>query len=677
MKKLLALLLCSLLALTVSAEDVSAELKQLEKEMYQYYHSKDFPNFQRVTERLKELSLASGNERLFYKAWGNQAILAFTTLSRQEGLAIAKEIRDYAEQHNSKFGLYSSTYATGTMLSALKMFSDAERSFQEAINYQHQYFPDESAAAPYLAMAKIEVNRKDYKKVYECAQKALQEPGVIPQHKLAAWSFTCISLLDGDKEQFNAAYAERQKVKQELGHDDNLGNTVEFYHAEINGDYERSLEIAKTHKSALDRMNLMARAYANLGRYDEAYNLSKKSRELSDSVNTVEVRMQSAEFAVQLDLARTESEAKDLRLANQALKLAHVTDELEQQRLEEEALNLTLKNRDMELSNAAVRLRNDSLESHNKDLQLREYQLQMQNQSESERANHVIMLLGVLIAAITIVFMGFYAYRRRQQMLKLRQAYEQLEETTTAKERIESELRIAREIQTDMVPSRFPAYPDRPDLDLYASLTTAREVGGDLYDFFLQDEKFYFCVGDVSGKGVPAAMLMSVAVNLFRAIGKDGVPPSYIATRLNEMLAADNENGMFVTMFIGVVDLRTGRLDFCNAGHNPPVVVGGDECRFLEMESNAPLGLWPGLRFEEEHVDNLRNKMFFVYTDGLNEAENATQEQFGEERLLSLLKTHPYGDARRTVEMFMSELRTYVGGVEQSDDLTMLCFRLR
>ena len=258
-----------------------------------------------------------------------------------------------------------------------------------------------------------------------------------------------------------------------------------------------------------------------------------------------------------------------------------------------------------------------------------------------------------------------------QQLLT---AYDQLEETTIAKERIESDLRIARDIQMSMVPSNFP---ERPDLDLYASMTPAKEVGGDLYGYHLIDDQLYFCLGDVSGKGVPASLFMAQATRLFRTLAAQKMMPAEIATRINDALSGeDNERGMFVTMFLGLVDLKTGHLDFCNAGHNPPVVVSDGKAEFIEMIPNAPIGLWPELPYEGEEIADITGKPFFVYSDGLNEAENRQQEQFSDERLLELLTTTPFESAQQTIEMLKAQVETHRDGAEPNDDLTMLCLKV-
>ena len=290
-----------------------------------------------------------------------------------------------------------------------------------------------------------------------------------------------------------------------------------------------------------------------------------------------------------------------------------------------------------------------------------------------------LLWTGISLVGVIAFFLIYTIYRRRaQQHLaeaheKLQKAYDQLEETTAIKERIESELRIARDIQMSMVPS---IAPDHEGLDLYASMTPAKEVGGDLYGYLLLGDSLYFCIGDVSGKGVPASLFMAQATRLFRTLATQHMMPAEIATRMNAALAEDNEQGMFVTMFLGLVDLNTGKLDFCNAGHNPPLMKN-DDWEYLEMIPNAPIGLWPGLEYEGEQVENIKGKPFFVYTDGLNEAENNQQEQLGDDRLLELLHHTIYDNAQQIIETLAAEVEKHRGSAEPNDDLTMLCLQVK
>lgn len=249
---------------------------------------------------------------------------------------------------------------------------------------------------------------------------------------------------------------------------------------------------------------------------------------------------------------------------------------------------------------------------------------------------------------------------------------DELTRTTANKERIEGELRIAHDIQMGMIPRIFPAFPERDDIDIYASMTPAKEVGGDLYDFFIQNDKLYYCIGDVSGKGIPASLFMAVTRNLFRVVAQQELPPAEIARQINDTLSEDNDQGMFVTMFIGIINLKTGEMSYCNCGHNPPVIEG----EFMQMEANVPMGLFSGFEFVDEAIDNVENKMILLYTDGLNEAENEIHEQYGDDRLLAYMHHHAE-TAKSTINDLQESVAQHVAGAEPSDDLTMLCFMLR
>ena len=269
----------------------------------------------------------------------------------------------------------------------------------------------------------------------------------------------------------------------------------------------------------------------------------------------------------------------------------------------------------------------------------------------------------VALGLIILLFIIYTIYRRRITKMQ------------AVQERIESELRIARDIQMSMVPSLFP---EREGLDMYALMTPAKEVGGDLYGYLLQGDKLYFAVGDVSGKGVPASLFMAQATRLFLTLAKQGMMPAEICTRINDALSGDdNENGMFVTFWLGLLDLTTGHLDFCNAGHNPPVIGGGEHHgEFLDMIPNAPIGLWPGLEYEGEEIDSIKGRPLFIYTDGLNEAENPQKEQFGDDRLLAFLRNTHFDTAQQVIEALKSEVETHRNGAEPNDDLTMMCLRI-
>ena len=310
------------------------------------------------------------------------------------------------------------------------------------------------------------------------------------------------------------------------------------------------------------------------------------------------------------------------------------------------------------------------------------HQKELEITAENERyvrQRHIGRLIGM---GATILFLLIYIFVRHHMGVRLKKAhddlktaYDQLEETTTAKERMESELRIARDIQMSMVPSVFP---NVEGLDMYALMTPAKEVGGDLYNFLKKDDKLYFCIGDVSGKGVPASLFMTLATRGFLTLASTGRKPAEIATRMNVELSNNNEMGMFVTMFICAYHLKDGRLEYCNAGHNPPVIGNAEgQYAFLDVkEANAPIGLWPDLEYVGEEMDLPSNSMMLLYTDGLNEAENRQQEQYGEDRIIQLMTSHASLSTRDMIEALKADTDQFRDGAEQNDDLTMLAFRV-
>lgn len=252
-----------------------------------------------------------------------------------------------------------------------------------------------------------------------------------------------------------------------------------------------------------------------------------------------------------------------------------------------------------------------------------------------------------------------------------------LTETTRAKERIESELNIARKLQMSLLPNIFPPFPEWKTLDLYASLSSAKEVGGDLYDFFIRDRKLFFTVGDVSGKGIPASLFMAVTRSLFRIMAGSCDTPSEIAAKLNHAVMEQNDANMFVTMFIGVLDLVHGNLSYCSAGHNPPLLVElGNKISFLDTVPNIPIGVCDGFEFAEQRVMLPKESALLVYTDGLTEAENSKCELLGNERVLEDLSHPDCLSARNIVERMTKLVTVFAGEAQQSDDLTLLCVRL-
>ena len=255
---------------------------------------------------------------------------------------------------------------------------------------------------------------------------------------------------------------------------------------------------------------------------------------------------------------------------------------------------------------------------------------------------------------------------------------EQLKATTTEKASIESELKIAHGIQMAMLPKIFPPYPERHDIDIFGQLTPAKAVGGDLFDFFIRDEQLFFCIGDVSGKGVPASLVMAVTRSLFRNVTSSLSEPHKIVSALNEVIAEGNESSMFVTLFVGLFDLQTGLLQYCNAGHDSPLLIGNRGVGLLPCDSNIPVGVMPGWEFSLQQADIDSRTTIFLYTDGLTEAEDIAHAQFGEKRIFDVAEPLQKADAAQPmvlIEKMTKAVHDFVGEAEQSDDLTMLAIK--
>ena len=273
----------------------------------------------------------------------------------------------------------------------------------------------------------------------------------------------------------------------------------------------------------------------------------------------------------------------------------------------------------------------------------------------------------------------------KDEMLTLRNSFEtmqksltrQIEETKLVNEqkgRIESELYIARDIQMSMLPKIFPPYPHRDDIDIYGVLQPAKEVGGDLYDFHIRDEKLFFCIGDVSGKGVPASLVMAVTRAQFRTISAHESMPSHIVSAINDTMAENNESNMFVTLFVGVLDLPSGRLRYTNAGHDAPLLIdeNGSRTGLLPVDSNLPAGVISGWKFTTQETLIDPGTTIFLYTDGLTEAENINHQQFGDQRILeTVIPTMP----QALIERITSAVKEFVGEAEQSDDITLVAIQ--
>jgi sigma-B regulation protein RsbU (phosphoserine phosphatase) len=268
---------------------------------------------------------------------------------------------------------------------------------------------------------------------------------------------------------------------------------------------------------------------------------------------------------------------------------------------------------------------------------------------------------------------GTLAASFNEMTRRLNESIEHLKETTAAKERIESELKIAHEIQMSMVPKIFPPFPDRNEFDIFAALVPAKEVGGDLYDFFFIDEdRLCFAVGDVSGKGVPAALFMAVTKTLFRATAGNGGTPGEILARLNTEISRDNESCMFVTFFCGILNIRTGQVDYSNGGHNLPYHLHRGGVSALENFGGRSLGLMERSPYASAQMVLRPGEALLLYTDGVTEAMNLNRALYSDERLEQFLAINRGSASRQLIGDLIGDVRHFAGEAQQSDDITIL-----
>ena len=258
----------------------------------------------------------------------------------------------------------------------------------------------------------------------------------------------------------------------------------------------------------------------------------------------------------------------------------------------------------------------------------------------------------------------------------------EIKKVTESRANIESELTVASNIQMDMLPKMFPAFPDRKDINVYAALKPAKSVGGDLYDFIIRKdpqtgkESFCFIVGDVSGKGVPAALLMAMVCSLFRDIARKKQKASEIVSDINNCISDRNEHDMFCTLAVGVIDLETGKLEYCNAGHNQPIIAKGNKAEYVEITPNLPVGAFGNFEYISNEMTISPDERLFIYTDGLTEAEDIKKNEYGELAPLEIVKNHANDTPETIINNVLSGLSAFVGKAEQSDDITLMCIQL-
>ena len=263
--------------------------------------------------------------------------------------------------------------------------------------------------------------------------------------------------------------------------------------------------------------------------------------------------------------------------------------------------------------------------------------------------------------------------------LSIKRLGENLKAEAEARERINAELRIARDIQTSMLPRVFPPFPGRKEFELHAMMEPAKEVGGDLYDFFFVDEnRLCVFVGDVSGKGVPAALFMALSKTLLKSEAMRDYPPGEILARVNNLLCPDNRECMFVTVFCLILNTQTGEAEYCSAGHNPTLLCTNDGAvEYLRAPAGFVVGFQENIQYQSKAIRLEPGEMLLLYTDGVTEAENTEQELFSGERLRSCVSALRHRELREMIAGVRKEIARHAEGQPQSDDITMLALKYK
>lgn len=284
-------------------------------------------------------------------------------------------------------------------------------------------------------------------------------------------------------------------------------------------------------------------------------------------------------------------------------------------------------------------------------------------------SNYFVKLLQLVIIAVA----------SRQMVVCCQVLLQKEKKLAEGNARIGAELEMAEKIQKDMLPSIFPTFSEKEEFDLYASMTTAREVGGDFYDFFMIDENHLcFLIADVSGKGIPAAMFMMTAKTMIKDYALTRTNTSEIFTEVNERLCENNEAGMFATAWIGILDLKTRILQFTNAGHNFPIIQKkGMPCEALEKKHGLFLAGMEGVVYRQDEMQLNPGDRILLYTDGVTESHNPKKELFGEERLMNILNRTDGEKGETVLSGILNEVKTFEAGVEQFDDITMSILTLK
>lgn len=551
------------------------------------------------------LAMNDSEEESFYKDWYRRITDVLDNVSSREALDMIDEMRNYAEDHGSKYGFFIVSILNAHIAKEMGVTDRAEELLQESINYQKRYLSNRKPLTQvYYHLANIYEEKHQGEKAIQLIDEALKQKGWCGEDSVVLWSIKCNAVTHiepVDTARFMDYYEQMHALIKQYGYNGRVATYTECYHALYTNDYSRLLMLAEKITNKGHRLRFKIMAYDGLERNQEAIDSFKVYKAWIQKQFNEEIRKLAKISALEMESARAENEAETLRLTNQRMLL-------------------------------------------------------------------IAIVCGL---CLFVVFLTIYLYRRQWQMRQLKLAYDQLEDVTTQKERIESELRIARTIQLSMVPSVFPICPD---INIYGCMTPAKTVGGDLYDFFVRDNQLFFCIGDVSGKGVPAALLMTVTKSLFRAFSSNDCMPDQIVSRMNDNLSENNKERMFVTLFVGILDLTSGLLRYCNGGHEAPVIID-KEAHLLPINHIFPVGAVPATSYKMQETVIESQTTILLYTDGLNEALNADKEKFGKERILNEANRAIQAgklSPKALIEQLTRSVHQFVGDTEQSDDLTML-----
>ena len=595
------------MAVAETSKELEEAKEEAKKEASALFDTNETEAYTEKVRKLMDLCLKANDEELYYKSWSNLSTFTFRQ-NAQKGLKVAEEMRDYAKEHDSKFGIVTSLYTQANLSLKVGMDDRAEELCKQAIDYKNHYLPNINCTHIYWMLARIHLVKGRKQEALDALNRSKQEPDLTPYQQMNILAYECEAAFCNkpvDTTLFMNSYTELQKMIKETGRTSEFFMSQDINYAELTGQYDKMLELAHQKPNKLLKYEGIYKAYRDMGRWKEAFDTLHLYVFARDSVRTDETRKQIEMSSLELEAARAENEAQTLRMEKQQLTFGGVA-------------------------------------------------------------------VGILAL---VIFFGLYLWSRHRAAMRLA-------EVKAEQERIQSELRIARNIQMSMVPAVFPKLEG---LDMSAFMNPAKEVGGDLYDYFIRDEKLFFCIGDVSGKGVPSAMVMSVILSMFRAFSAHENNPAHIMQAVNEASCRGNDSNMFVTMFIGVLDLPTGRLRYCDAGHDAPFIMvngplgqrplatnGTQEWSMVNVIPHLPVGVFDDVKYGVQEALMAPDSTIFLYTDGLTEAKNLKLKQFGINRVEEVLAANSQLPPQQLLEAITNKVHEFVGDAEQSDDLTMM-----